>query len=290
MNEVIQGIYKITNLINNKVYIGSSKNIYNRINRHHKSYLRNNNHWNIHLQNAWNKYGGEKFKFEIIEVVDNEGSLKSREQYWMDFYKASNREYGYNIAPRADRTIHSDETKRKMSISRRGKAPIPPGWHHTNEAKKKISEAGKKRKGIKLSEETKEKLRRINIGKKASKETRQKIREAHKRGCYKHVYEERKGIKLSLETRRKMSLAHKNCIQTEMKRMKCSTSKLREKNPNYKPVSDSIANIIRLLYVQNKTVAAISRQVGYSRYKIKRFLIEDNLMKGKVTWMTSRWS
>ena len=76
--------------------------------------MKNNKHWNEHLQNAWNKYGKHNFEFEIIEKVDNENNLERREQCWIDFYNAADRKYGYNIAPRADRTIVSEETKKKI--------------------------------------------------------------------------------------------------------------------------------------------------------------------------------
>ena len=59
------GIYKITNNINNKFYIGSSKNITKRF-KEHKWRLKNNKHPNNKLQNSWNKYGEENFKFEVF--------------------------------------------------------------------------------------------------------------------------------------------------------------------------------------------------------------------------------
>ena len=82
------GIYSITNLVNNKVYVGSSTNINHRFITH-KSRLRNNIHCNKHLQNAWNKYGEENFKFEVIEECE-EDKLTEREQYWIDFYGGMN--------------------------------------------------------------------------------------------------------------------------------------------------------------------------------------------------------
>ena len=54
------GIYKITNKINNKIYIGSSYSISKRISEH-KYQLRRNSHPNIHLQSSWNKYGEDNF-------------------------------------------------------------------------------------------------------------------------------------------------------------------------------------------------------------------------------------
>jgi len=97
------GIYKITNTINGKIYIGQAQNIQQRF-RGHKSLLNKNSHKNKHLQYAWNKYGKDSFKFEIIETVDNISLLNDREQYWLDKEKPYDREIGYNIAKFAEST------------------------------------------------------------------------------------------------------------------------------------------------------------------------------------------
>ena len=83
--------------------------------------------------------------------------LINKEQFWMDYYQSYDREFGYNISPRADRTIISEETRKKQSKYRKGrKRPEATGWHHNKNAKKKIGEVQKEiRKGIKLSKETK---------------------------------------------------------------------------------------------------------------------------------------
>ena len=60
----VSGVYKITNKITNDFYIGSSKDIYKRWNRH-KNELNKKKHINIILQRAWNKYGSDNFLFEI---------------------------------------------------------------------------------------------------------------------------------------------------------------------------------------------------------------------------------
>ena len=75
------GIYKIENLVNEKVYIGQAVNISRRWNEH-KFHLKNNNHFNKHLQNAWNKYGEKNFKFEPIEEC-LEIELDEKEIYWI---------------------------------------------------------------------------------------------------------------------------------------------------------------------------------------------------------------
>ena len=64
-------IYIITNIINDKKYIGSSVNYLKRKNSH-ICYLRSNKHHSQHLQNAYNKYGEENFKFKSIKKILND--------------------------------------------------------------------------------------------------------------------------------------------------------------------------------------------------------------------------
>jgi group I intron endonuclease len=118
--KVIRGIYCIENLINNKKYIGQSKDIYTRWSNH-KWYLNENNHENNHLQNAWNKYGENNFKFYIIEEC-NENIIDEREQYLIAYYKTTIDLNGYNLDTGGNHNKHhSKETKEKIRKSNTGK-------------------------------------------------------------------------------------------------------------------------------------------------------------------------
>jgi len=92
--EIISGIYRITNLTNGKIYIGSSIDIYKRW-KQHISKLNNNNHHNIHLQRSWNIHKEESFIFDILEISND---LINQEQYWIDSTDCCDINIGYNIS------------------------------------------------------------------------------------------------------------------------------------------------------------------------------------------------
>lgn len=91
----IQGIYSIKNLTTGKRYIGKSQAIRNRWYQH-RTDLRCNRHFNIYLQNAWNKYGEKDFKFEVLERCTKD-ELKEREIYWVGVYQSLDKGKGYNL-------------------------------------------------------------------------------------------------------------------------------------------------------------------------------------------------
>ncbi len=112
------GIYKITNLINLKFYIGSTNSITNRKGNHF-SLLNRSIHPNRYLQNSVNKYGIENFKFEIIEYC-LEKELIEKEQYYIDIFQTYNNKIGYNLSPTAGRTVGvvcKEETKLKIGLA-----------------------------------------------------------------------------------------------------------------------------------------------------------------------------
>lgn len=111
----LSGIYKITDLITQDFYIGSSKNLYSRM-LSHKSFLRCNKHTNKYLQNVYNKRGAENFLFEVVEFCEVPALLE-REQFYIDTMKPK-----YNLGPvgGGDNFSHKtplekDEVIRKIS-------------------------------------------------------------------------------------------------------------------------------------------------------------------------------
>ena len=83
-------IYKITNDVNNKIYIGQT---INSLKHRFKEHLNDNRQDNNKFHNAIKKYGKEHFQIELIEECPNE-QLNNREQYWIQYYDSVNN--GYN--------------------------------------------------------------------------------------------------------------------------------------------------------------------------------------------------
>lgn len=105
------GIYKITNLVNNKIYVGSSQNLYNR--KHtHATKLKLRTHTNKHLENAYHKYGFDNFLFEVIEYCDI-NILNIREQHWINVLEPE-----YNLikfVSRKNNMTVSENCRKKIS-------------------------------------------------------------------------------------------------------------------------------------------------------------------------------
>lgn len=83
------GIYKIQNLINNKVYIGQSKNISVRWRQHR--YLSRIE--DTYLYRSIRKYGIANFSFEVIEEC-SVSFLNEREEFWISYYDSTNPKKG----------------------------------------------------------------------------------------------------------------------------------------------------------------------------------------------------
>ena len=90
----LPGIYKLTNKLNGKVYIGKGRDL-----KHRTSSYKRRNHAARPIEYALNKYGREGFKIEAIEIFP-EGTedrvLFIRETFWIRFFKSANYGFGYN--------------------------------------------------------------------------------------------------------------------------------------------------------------------------------------------------
>ena len=90
------GVYCIENIKNGKVYVGQSRDLAKRF-RAHRRQLRDGDHYNFHLQSAYNLYGKDCFRFKILDKADDLGELNALEDKWIAHYKSFAEKNGYNI-------------------------------------------------------------------------------------------------------------------------------------------------------------------------------------------------
>ena len=171
-------IYKTTNLFNGKIYVGQ-----------HRAKKFNPNYYGsgVRFSNVFEKYGKDSFTCEVLEWCETEDELNEKEIYWISKLNSTDKSIGYNLMSGGYKIRgieHSEETKEKISKAKTGITPNRDSWIPTEETKQKISNTLKEfykthdnpRKGVHLSDETKEKLRQVNLGKTYSEEVKDKHR------------------------------------------------------------------------------------------------------------------
>ena len=171
------GIYKITNLVNSKVYIGASRQIEARWCQHRNGHTA--------IAEDLQTFGLENFKFEVL-LECPEDMLCQWERDMIALYDADDPEKGYNdkgdrpynlkVSETLKGHIVSEEVKRKISEAHKGKSL-------SEEHKRKISEAHKGKSRTPQSDETRRKISEANRGKHStpqSDETRRKRSEKMK--------------------------------------------------------------------------------------------------------------
>ena len=200
-NEIYGVIYKITNKINGKVYIGQTTSSFDL---RYRGDLHKYTH-NIHLKRAIEKYGIENFLIEKeFKVAYSKDELDNLEKEYIIKFDCINN--GYNLREGGSNGKFSEESKLKMSESRKGEKSYWYGRKHTEKTKKILSEIntgsnhpfyGKHHSyesKIKISKSTRGKKNHF-YGKHHSDETKKILSEKHK------------GKTISEETRLKMSKA-----------------------------------------------------------------------------------
>lgn len=137
-------VYKITNKVTNKIYIGITNQGSGARYRHHWYESRIGEPSPIHRSMA--KYGEDNFTLEIIDFADTYDELKEKEKYWIKQYNSTDKSIGYNLTEGGDGTF---------------------GRKHSEETKDKIRQ---KAFGRKVSEETKRKMSETRLGKCSDKQ------------------------------------------------------------------------------------------------------------------------
>ena len=187
-------IYKITNTVNGKAYIGQT--IHDAEKTRIRDHFRSNGKGSQLIKDDIEKYGQDAFTYEILHDGIIPGFLDTLEKEVIAKFNTL-APHGYNLTEGGGGGSRSEETRRKMSEAKKGKPSPNKGKPHSEEHRRKISEA---MKGKTLSEETRRKISENNSTKRP--EVRRKLSEAHKGQTPWN-----KGKTPSEETRRKISAA-----------------------------------------------------------------------------------
>lgn len=137
------GIYEIVNKESGKRYVGSTGDSFENRWRQHRSLLRAGNHHSIHLQRAWDKYGEEKFEFRILEEMVAPGFCY-HDYITREQWYLDNERCEYNVSSRADR---------------------PTGMLGKNHSQETIEKIKQNNLGKKRNEESKKKMSLAKSGK-----------------------------------------------------------------------------------------------------------------------------
>lgn len=219
------GIYKFTNTINNKCYIGQAQNLRNRFKEHLRKFQKNNK--NSYFYSSIRKNGLENFELEIlIQGKFTKLELNDLEIDFIRLYNSNNSNFGYNLTVGGDGLsgyVFTEEHKEKLRKASKGRKQSPEsiektrranlGRKHTKEQIEKRNKSRLKNGNYIVSEETRQKLR----NKKHSEESKKKIGEANKDKI------------VSQETRDKIGKAHKGKIISEEQKQKLREANLGKK-------------------------------------------------------------
>lgn len=182
------GIYKITNLLNGKMYIGqhTTSNI-------DDGYMGSG----LLIERAIKKYGKQNFSKEWLMFCEDEEELNYMERVYVD-QTWIDRSDTYNLNLGGNQQHISEQTRKKMSEARKGKSPANKGIPLSEESRRKISEACKgkphsKEHNQKISESCKGKLRSAEAKQNISKACRGKKHEA----CRGRPFSDEHRLKLS---------------------------------------------------------------------------------------------
>ena len=150
-------IYKTTNKINNKSYIGKCV----KLPKDTKFYYGSG----TAIKNAINKYGKENFIKEIIDYCDDHKTLCEKEIYWIAFYNSTNQKIGYNI-------MYGGEGGKLNQLSKDKISKTLTGRKLSKETRAKMSAS---RTGIKFDSSFGQKISKAKLGKKFSEEHKENL-------------------------------------------------------------------------------------------------------------------
>ena len=168
-------LYRITDALNNKVYIGQTVDNKKRW-MQHKSYAKNPEKTGQYIHRAMNKYGVENFTFEIIATCLNQEDANEIESVLIVQYDSRNKENGYNLTVGGNHGGHSEETKQKLreaTLNQIATLGHPAQGRVVSEEERELHRKDRLENPIEYTKELRKKMSEAHIGTKDTKETKQ---------------------------------------------------------------------------------------------------------------------
>ena len=135
-------IYKLTNTLNNKIYIGLTTEKISERCRKRNVEAKFRKERTSYILNAIRKYGEDKFKVEQIDTANNLEELKLKEIHYIKLYNSTNRKIGYNLTEGGEGNKGlkmSDKTKDKIRQKQLGKIRSKESIEKQKETNKKLN-------------------------------------------------------------------------------------------------------------------------------------------------------
>jgi group I intron endonuclease len=280
-------IYKTTNLINNKIYVGQDSH-------NNPAYLGSGKI----LNNAIKKYGKDNFKKEILEECSSKKELNEREIYWINKLNSTDTNVGYNIATGGHGGNLGELVNKKIASTIRQLYNDPNSVYNSTEYKNRLS---KGQEGRIVTEVTRKKISEAQKGEKAYWYGKKndlhstKMREKYATG---ELTPWNKGMKYDDSTKKKFSEAHQGQIPWNKGKKDIYSEKTKELMSAAKrgiPRAD-ISEKLKIYYSKNLSVQcksiidtrtgkvydkiiALREELGLTEYMYKKLLT-----KGILIW------
>src|SRR6478736_868395 len=158
-------VYKWTNKINGKIYIGETVNMLVRLKKYYRD-VDADRGMNMRINRAFKKYGFESFDLQILEVYPSRhNSIKTvlleRETFWIKLYQSNNSLVGYNLILNGRSVLCARTPKERGRRSNENIKNPMKGKKHTEETKLLIS---KRNRGLKWTPERREQASKARSG------------------------------------------------------------------------------------------------------------------------------
>jgi group I intron endonuclease len=251
-------LYKITNTLNNKVYIGQSNKETERW-RQHKYYSKLENPVQ-YISRAMKKYGVDNFTYEVIAQCLSQKDADETEIELIKQYDSQNKEFGYNVAPGGDHSWNAGLPKEQQPMY---------GKKQSEHQKQRMSEVHSGKIVI-ISEETKQKISKSLIGHSVSDKVLLALDDYNKNRTF------------TEETRIKMSESQTGRVHSEITKSKMSSTrkgKYTGENSSQSKINWNTVTSIRVEY----SLGNISQAKLAKKYKVSATLI--SLIVNNKIWI-----